>query len=195
MQNARKQIHLVQRQNMFTTQWRPATSIKVKALGLHWREGKLLAVEVLDDRGRLTGVRPLGGGIEFGEPWQSALIREFKEELNVDVEIQSVPLVMENIYTHEGEVGHEVLFICEVRFSAAIFENQSRIEFQEDSGTPCVARWFDLAELDLPKGPALFPAGLKKALQRKHDCQPNPATGSLMGPENAAHSLNTEPVL
>ncbi len=66
---------------MSMTKWRPAQHGKVKALGLHWRDGKLLAAEVFDDQGRLKGVRPLGGGIEFGEHWQAALIREFKEEL------------------------------------------------------------------------------------------------------------------
>lgn len=149
---------------MLTTKWRPPTLIKVKALGLHWREGKLLASELLDDQGRLKGVRPIGGSIEFGEQWQSALAREFKEELNVDVEIKGSPLVMENIYTHEGEIGHEVLFICEVLFSTAMFKEKSTIEFYEDSGAPCIARWFDLADLDLPGGPALFPAGLKTAI-------------------------------
>lgn len=155
---------------MFTTKWRPPAQIKVKALGLHWREGKLLAAEVYDDQGNLRGVRPIGGSIEFGEQWQSALIREFKEELNVDVEIKGSPLVMENIYTHEGAVGHEVLFICEVLFSSALFKGQSTIEFKEGNGTSCIARWFDLTALDLPGGPALFPAGLKAALKGEfHD--------------------------
>lgn len=150
---------------MFTAKWRSSTHIKVKALGLHWLEGKLLAAEVYDDRGRLKGVRPIGGSVEFGEKWQSALMREFREELGVDVELKGFPLVMENIYTHEGEVGHEVLFICEVLFRCAKLEGQSSIEFYEDSGTPCIARWFDLGDLDRPGGPALFPTGLKNALQ------------------------------
>lgn len=150
---------------MSTTKWRPAASIKVKALGLHWREGKLLAVEVRDDQGLLTGVRPLGGSIEFGECWQSALVREFKEELSVDIEIKGAPLVMENVYTHEGEIGHEVLFICEVLFSTELFKGKAVIEFHEGSGTPCIARWFDLDALDLPDGPELFPKGLKAALK------------------------------
>lgn len=146
------------------TSWRPQQHVKVKAIGLHWREGKLLAAEVFDDHGQLKGVRPLGGGVEFGESWQTALAREFKEELNVDVEVNGPPHVMENIYTHHGATGHEVLFIGEVRFSAQAFAGQNVIEFLEDNGTPCTARWFDLTELDLADGPALFPAGLKQVL-------------------------------
>ncbi len=150
---------------MAVAPWRPPQHVKVKALGLHWRDGKLLAAEVFDDQGRLVGARPLGGGVEFGERWQTALVREFKEELGVDVQLTTgVPLVMENIYTHHGVTGHEVLFIGEVRFSADRFADHDRIDFHEDSGTPCTARWFALAELDLPGGPALFPAGLKQTL-------------------------------
>ncbi len=146
------------------TSWRPPQHIRVKAIGLHWRDGKLLAAEVFDDHGHLKGVRPLGGGVEFGEAWQTALAREFKEELGVDIEVAGPPHVMENIYTHHGTTGHEVLFIGEVRFDANAFAGLDVIEFFEDNGAPCTARWFDLAELDLPHGPALFPAGLKQLL-------------------------------
>lgn len=146
------------------TQWRPPQHVKVKAIGLHWRDGKLLAAEVYDDHGQLKGVRPLGGGVEFGEPWQTALRREFKEELDVEIEVLGAPHVMENIYTHHGAVGHEVLCIGKVRFSKEAFAGQNVIEFFEDSGAPCTAKWFDLSELDLPQGPALFPSGLKQLL-------------------------------
>lgn len=147
------------------TSWRPPQHVKVKAIGLHWRAGKLLAAEVFDDHGQLKGVRPLGGSVEFGESWQTALAREFKEELGVAIEVAGPPLVMENIYTHHGATGHEVLFIGEVRFDAQAFAGLDVIEFFEDSAAPCTARWFDLAELDLPDGPALFPAGLKEVLR------------------------------
>lgn len=147
-----------------TTPWRPPQHIKVKALGLHWRNGQLLATEVMDDAGRLTGVRPLGGGVEFGERWQAALQREFLEELGVEAQVQGPPIVMENLYTHHGAVGHEVLFIANVVFDAAPFAHLDHICFHEDSGTLCTARWFDMAALDAPGGPALYPAGLKQVL-------------------------------
>ena len=63
--------------------WRPHPHIRVVALGLHWRGGRLLAAEVRDDAARIKGVRPLGGEIEFGESWRTALVREFNEELGV----------------------------------------------------------------------------------------------------------------
>ncbi|MFT4118466.1 NUDIX hydrolase [Bradyrhizobium sp.] len=131
------------------TTWRPHARIRVVAIGLHWRAGRLLAAEVRDDAGRIKGVRPLGGEIEFGESWQAALKREFNEELGIDVTIKSEPLMMENIFTHEGATGHEVMFIAEVAFPDGAFNGQDRIDSREDNGEEIVARWFDLADLDV----------------------------------------------
>ena len=98
------------------TVWRPAPQIRLKALGLHWRGNRLLAAEVLDDAGRVKGVRPLGGSVEFGETTEAAVIREFQEELGITVETIGPPLLLENIFTHEGSVGHEILAIYDVRW-------------------------------------------------------------------------------
>jgi 8-oxo-dGTP pyrophosphatase MutT (NUDIX family) len=144
--------------------WRPHPHIRVVAIGLHWRDGRLLAAEVRDDAGRIKGVRPLGGEIEFGESWRTALLREFNEELGIDVTIIGAPLLMENIFMHEGATGHEVMFIAEVAFPERAFSGQERIDFREDNGEQIVARWFDVAELDVDGGPRLYPTGLKALL-------------------------------
>lgn len=144
--------------------WRPPSHIRVKALGLHWREGRLLAAEVYDDAGRLKGVRPLGGGVEFGEGAQAALIREFKEELGIEVATRGAPVFFENIYVHEGSPGHELLVLFEVVFPPGAFDGLDRIAFREDNGAACVARWFDLHDLDIEGGPELYPKGLKALL-------------------------------
>ncbi|SPF79952.1 NUDIX hydrolase [Pseudoprimorskyibacter insulae] len=144
--------------------WRPAQSIRVKALGLHWRGGKLLAAEVYDDAGHLKGVRPLGGSVNFSEPAEAAVIREFQEELGVQATITGAPLVIENLYSHEGQQGHEVIFLFPLTFPSNNFGDT--IHFTEDSGTPCIARWFDLADLDQPGGPELYPSGLKALLTK-----------------------------
>jgi 8-oxo-dGTP pyrophosphatase MutT (NUDIX family) len=148
-----------------TTVWRPRGHIRVIALGLHWRAGRLLAAEVRDDAGRLKGVRPLGGGVDFGETAAAALQREFMEELGVEIAIAGAPVVMENIYRHEGAAGHEIAFLYPVSLPEGAFAAQERIQFREDDGTPGCAGWYDPAELDLPEGPALFPAGLKHLLR------------------------------
>ena len=71
------------------TRWRPQDRIRVKALGLHWRDGRLLAAEVTGDSGAIKGYRPLGGSVEFGETARSAVIREFREELGIGISVIS----------------------------------------------------------------------------------------------------------
>jgi len=146
------------------TIWRPASRIRFKALGLHWRGGCLLAAEVQDDAGRVKGVRPLGGTVEFGETADAAVIREFQEELGITIKIVGGPAFLENIYSHEGSPGHEILAIFDVTFSQDTFVSQTRIAFREDNGVTCFAQWFSLDALDGPGQPRLYPAGLKAHL-------------------------------
>lgn len=146
------------------TTWRPHAHIRVVAIGLHWRDGRLLAAEVRGDAGRIKGVRPLGGEIEFGESWRAALVREFAEELGVEIILKGEALMLENIFVHEGAIGHEVMFISEVEFPDGAFSDQDCIDFTEDNGDHVVARWFDLADLDVEGEPSLFPTGLKDLL-------------------------------
>ena len=147
--------------------WRPASRIRLKALGLHWRDGRLLAAEVLDDAGRVTGVRPLGGAVEFGETVEAAVVREFQEELGITVKIASPPTFMENIFVHEGSLGHEIVAIFDVSFPPNTFAAEKRIQFTEDNGTTCFAEWFSLESLDIAGGPQLYPSGLKAHLLGK----------------------------
>lgn len=109
----------------------------------------------------MKGVRPLGGTVEFGETAEAAVIREFHEELGVTVEVIGPPVFMENIYTHEGSLGHELIAIFDVKFSDTAYDTKTRIKFQEDSGTICFAEWFSLDTLDQPDRPRLYPDGLK----------------------------------
>lgn len=146
------------------TVWRPQPKICFKALGLHWRDGRLLAAEVLDDAGRVKGVRPLGGSVEFGETAQAAVIREFQEELGIDVQVLGPPIFLENIYTHEGQTGHDVMAVYEVAFPPGAFATDTRIAFH-DGEILCHAEWVDIDTLDIPGRPDLYPTGLKARLQ------------------------------
>ncbi|CUX05695.1 putative MutT/nudix family protein [Agrobacterium fabacearum S56] len=138
--------------------------IRIKALGLHWRGPRLLAFEVYDHEGRLKGVRPLGGSVEFGESAEDAVIREFKEEIDVEVSILAGPMVLENVFFHDGQRRHEIVFIFDVAFPPGAFEAQERIRFQEGDGTSMVAALYDLRELDMDGSPELYPKGLKTRL-------------------------------
>jgi len=146
--------------------WRPTQKIRVVSIGLHWRNGLLLATEVLNDDGKIKGVRPLGGGVEFRETWSQALKREFQEELGIRISIIGRPMVLEDIYVHEGQTGHEIVFAADVEFPQGSFDGQNQIEFSEDNGMICTARWFDVDELN-DGHLELYPAGLKPMLKAR----------------------------
>ncbi|WP_426422885.1 hypothetical protein [Bradyrhizobium genosp. A] len=61
------------------------------------------------------------------------------------------------------------MFIAEVAFPQRAFSGQDRIDFREDNGEQIIARWFDLADLDVPGGPSLYPTGLKDLLLGTED--------------------------
>jgi len=136
----------------------------VIAIGLPWRADRFLVTEVRDDAGALKGVRPLGGGVKFGETWQTALLREFKEELGIAVAICTPPIVLENIYRHEGHTGHEIVFAAGIRLPDSALPGSAPITFHEDDGAPCVARWFSPSALE-QCGVPLFPDGLAERIE------------------------------
>ncbi len=146
------------------TIWRPHSSIRAKAIGLPWRDGRFLAARVTEDSGRIKGVRPLGGTIEFGETWQQALIREFKEELAVEISISGPPQVFENIYHHEGQPGHEIIFAANVTLPKLPRLDMEDISFKEGNGMIWTAGWYTLEDLEAG-GLELYPTGLKEELR------------------------------
>lgn len=145
------------------TIWKPSPFIRVKVIGLAWRGGRLLAAEVEGSSGRIKGVRPLGGCIEFGESREEALSRELREELGCGAVLTGPWHALENLYLHEGEVGHEYVFAANVRLDDPAIYTRDRIAFQEDNGLLCSAGWFP--PLDLPQDVALYPHGLRPLIQ------------------------------
>lgn len=89
--------------------------IRVLALGVVRRLDELLVEKGRDSVKGETFYRPLGGGVEFGETGADALVREFEEEIGgrlVDVRFLGT---LENIFTWEGEPGHEICLVYEAR--------------------------------------------------------------------------------
>lgn len=142
----------------------PSPKISVKAIGVLWRAGRLLAAEVRDRAGHLSGVRPLGGSVEFGETAEAAVIREFQEELGLAVTSIGPPEILQNIFVHDGVPGHEIVFAFSLECAEGDLPNSPTLKFMEDDGTVISAGWYDPEELDRPGGPRLYPAGLMARL-------------------------------
>lgn len=139
--------------------------IRPLSIGVLQREDEFLVAEVLDDSGKLKGWRPLGGGIEFSESAEDAVKREFMEEIGCEVDCQRLISVLENIYTHEGHTGHEIIFVYLVTASDTAILLKDRFEIIEGSMS-VNARWLSLEEMLAGPGD-IYPLGLAKHLARK----------------------------
>lgn len=86
-------------------------------IGLFRREHRVLVAAVTDDDGTVKGWRPLGGGINFGERAEDALVREMDEELGAKITDLRCLGVIENLFEHAGQTGHEIVFVFGAEFS------------------------------------------------------------------------------
>ncbi len=145
------------------TVWRPPQEIRVKVIGLVRRANRFLVAAVETDAGRVKGFRPLGGTVEFGETRDEALRREFREELGCDVRRTGHWIALENIFEHEGWLGHEIIFAAFAEVSDPAILEREEIAFRESDGTRCLALWIDPAAL--PPGTSLYPDGLPALLR------------------------------
>jgi ADP-ribose pyrophosphatase YjhB (NUDIX family) len=84
--------------------------------------------------------RPLGGGIDFGESSMDAVRRELKEEIGAEVDPVRLVQVVENIFTHRGQTGHEIVFVWACHLSDERFYARDEIVMDEN-GMAAVAHW------------------------------------------------------
>lgn len=103
-------------------------------------DGAVLACygEDLNDGRRFY--RPLGGGVDFGESTMDAVRREFREEIGAEVDPVRLVQVVENIFTHRGQIGHEVVFVWECHLRDETFFTRDEIAVDEN-GVTAVAHW------------------------------------------------------
>lgn len=136
-------------------------SIRNIAVGLPLKQGHVLVLEGRDHvRGR-DFLRAIGGGIEFGEPADEALHREFMEELGMQLEAVRLLGVRENIFVYEGVAGHEIAHIFAVQ-SAELDAVPLDAELHVlDEGSP--VRWVPVEEI-LDGRRLLFPHGAPQLL-------------------------------
>ncbi len=146
------------RMDELTTTWRPVQRLRATAIGIVRRGDRILVTAVTEDGGRITGWRPPGGGIEFGEAAEQALIRELREELAAETRVQRRLGVIENLFTHHGAQGHEIVFALEAELTSPGITVPERFVV-EDGGYRDQAAWIPLADFRTGRE-RLWPEGL-----------------------------------
>jgi 8-oxo-dGTP pyrophosphatase MutT (NUDIX family) len=127
---------------------------------------RIFVAECYDPSTQEAFYRPLGGAIKFGETSQAALMREIKEELGADIANLQYLGTLENIFTFNGELGHEIVLVYDGEFIDKSLYHQERVEGyeEEDGDIPFQAIWVSLTELFGEHSPPLYPDGLMQLI-------------------------------
>jgi ADP-ribose pyrophosphatase YjhB (NUDIX family) len=139
---------------------------RVIALAVIVRDGRIFAQKGYDAVRNINFYRPLGGGVEYGEYARDAVVRELKEEINQDITDVQHLATLENIFTYQGQVGHEIVYLYSARFADESAYAVEEIHSYEADGLPLHAAWVSLAQVE--RGEALlFPPGLLDLVREK----------------------------
>ncbi|WP_240688023.1 NUDIX hydrolase [Pseudalkalibacillus hwajinpoensis] len=138
--------------------------MKVKALGLLIRGDDILveAYHGPHSKGMGDYYRPLGGTIEVGERSHETVVREFKEELGLDITIDTYITCIENIFTIDHELGHEIIQLYAVSFTDSSLYNNEEYYFIE--GIDGVAKWLPIKDV-LSGVSTVYPDGIESVLK------------------------------
>jgi 8-oxo-dGTP pyrophosphatase MutT (NUDIX family) len=140
--------------------------IRPLALCVFRRGEKIFVAEGHDAKKNQTFYRPIGGGIDFGEYAVDTVKREVMEEIEAEVSDLVYLGTLENIFTYEGEIGHEICLIFDGRFlDESRNINDYTVIGQDDGDVLFNALWKSLSFFRNTDAP-LYPDGLLELLTR-----------------------------
>ena len=107
--------------------------------------------------------RPIGGGIEFGETSVQAIEREVLEEIQQQIAQPKLICVLENLFSFDGQQGHEIVFVYEAEFVDSVLYTEIEIHGCETSGLSYIAQWLSREQIELNQYP-VYPTGIEQWL-------------------------------
>lgn len=139
--------------------------IRPLALCVFRRNDEIFVSEGYDSVKDSVYYRPIGGGIDFGETSRDAVIREVREEMNADITDVRLLGYMENLFTYEGQPGHEIVAMYEARFvEPRLYEGDTFTGYEAGDESHFTVVWKPLAFFERGEAP-LYPDGLLTLLQ------------------------------
>lgn len=139
------------------------THIKAKALCIFRHQDQVLLSYGYDPSKDETYLRPIGGGIEFGETSAQAIEREVLEEINQQITKPKLLVVLENLFTFDGQQGHEIVFVYDAEFIDSALYTEIEIRGCETSGLSYIAQWLSREQIELNQYP-VYPTGIEQWL-------------------------------
>ena len=118
--------------------------IRVLALGVILQGDRIFISEGYDPVKHQTFYRAMGGGVDFGETSLAALKREFQEEIQAELTNIRYLGCLENIFTYNGQPGHEIIQLYKCDFVDPKFYQLEKLVFTEGERQK-TALWVDIS--------------------------------------------------
>lgn len=138
---------------------------RVNTLGIVTRNKQILVEEYTGRHSKGTGFyyRLIGGTIELGEHSKETLVREFYEELGVEITIKCHLRCIENIFKIDENIGHEITQIYLVEFNDPNLYEEEHFKVTEGNKIT-YAKWIPVDDFE-QGDKILYPNELIKLLK------------------------------
>lgn len=133
--------------------------IRPIALCIFRKGASILVAEGYDPYKQEAYYRPPGGSMAFGEYSWETVRREIREELGEEIKNLTFLGPAEYVFQHEGEAGHEIVFIFEGELANKKAYQAETLEGSGAASGSFRAVWKPIADFRRKKA-RLYPEGL-----------------------------------